>query len=213
MAGAMKAKPINYDKFANVDEYEEERKQYFKQQAADVRELERDRKLRENAQGSKITNASPNCGRTAICTVKCDGVTLKLTLKQKLLDRPFITALIAPFLGAFNKKRPDAEPLTMESLAGIVVDGVPMTDVSASIEKRARDVMIDQTGGIHGDNVFISTWHDPFKPAEGAMWRTEHEVTLLLAASGVPALADNSVAAAEDPVEEEDEMPPLEENA
>ena len=95
------------DAFANLDEFEDERKEIQRENNAHIRRMEHERLMRDNAQGSKKATATAGGGRTAIATVTCDAITLKLTLKSKLLERPFETALIKPFLGAFNKKRPD----------------------------------------------------------------------------------------------------------
>ena len=87
------------DAFANLDEFEDERKEIERENAAHIRRMEHERTMRDNAQGSKKATTETS-GRTAIATVTCDGITLKLTLKAKLLERPFETALVKPFLGA-----------------------------------------------------------------------------------------------------------------
>ena len=43
--------------------------------------------------------------RKVACIVKLEGVTLKLTLSAKLLEKPLDKAVITPFLGAYNKKK------------------------------------------------------------------------------------------------------------
>jgi tetratricopeptide (TPR) repeat protein len=58
-----------------------------------------------------------------VARVSCDGVELKLTLTPKFLEKTLAAALIGPFLGAFNKKRPDKPPVTVEELRRVEVNG------------------------------------------------------------------------------------------
>ena len=153
------------DAFANLDEFEDERKEIERENAAHIRRMEHERTMRDNAQGSKKATTETS-GRTAIATVTCDGITLKLTLKAKLLERPFETALVKPFLGAFNKKRqkdkPDAADVTEKDLDSLVVDGleVPWPGVE-TIEKalklQAASILHDTTRGAKDQQRFVET--------------------------------------------------------
>ena len=55
-----------------------------------------------------------------IAHVSCGSVTLKLTLNAKILAKSLKDGCITPFLGAYNKKYPDAEPLTADALCRLV---------------------------------------------------------------------------------------------
>ena len=182
---------VNYSKFDRVDEFEDERKQYFKEEDAKIRAQERERKEREAAQGSKRAVVE-HSGRTAICMVECDGVKLKLTLRQKFLERPLGTAVIEPFLKAFNKKRPDAPPVESTDLAGLVVDGDPSSDVALTLGVMAKQALLDRTRGQNDNGAFVETYHESWKPTAGICWLTEHEIKLLLSSS---ALGDSAAAA------------------
>ena len=181
-------KGVDYSKFDLVDEFEEERKQLWKEEDAKIRAQERERKEREALQGSKKAVAEEG-GRTAVCTVKCDSVTLKLTLKQKFLERPLSASLVEPFLKAFNKKRPDAPAVTPADLAGIVIDGSAVGDVAVALSTLAKQILLDRSRGANDSNAFVATWHESWKPAAGICWQTEHEVTLLLSAAALGSTA------------------------
>ena len=58
-----------------------------------------------------------------VCHTRCSGIELKITLTQKFLTRSLRDALIIPFLGAYNKKRPDEPPLMPEDVYALV-DGL-----------------------------------------------------------------------------------------
>ena len=55
-------------------------------------------------------------------TITLESVSLKLTLTQKFLDRPFANSVVEPFLNAFNKKRPDCPPITPDDLEAVFID-------------------------------------------------------------------------------------------
>merc|ERR1740130_45386 len=116
---------VDYSRFDKVDEFEEERRAFIKEDTYKYRAQEQERKALNEAQGSKKPMVGG--GRTAVCTVDCNGITLKLTLKAKLLERPLRISLVEPFLGAFNKKRQKSEPgaraVSASDLASIHIDG------------------------------------------------------------------------------------------
>ena len=62
--------------------------------------------------------------------VACDGVKLKLTCTAELLSKPFVECIVAPFLGAYNKKRGTA--IKPVALAKVEVDGAAVSDLSLS---------------------------------------------------------------------------------
>ena len=62
--------------------------------------------------------------------VVCDGVKLKLTCTAELLSKPFAECIVAPFLGAFNKKR--GTTFSPAALAKVEVDGAAVSDLSLS---------------------------------------------------------------------------------
>lgn len=47
-----------------------------------------------------------------VCRTVCGAIELNVTLADKQLAKPLTDALLTPFLGAYNKKRPGEEPLT-----------------------------------------------------------------------------------------------------
>ena len=51
-----------------------------------------------------------------VCRTICGGIELNVTLAAKQLAKPLTDALLTPFLGAYNKKRPGEEPLTAAAL-------------------------------------------------------------------------------------------------
>ena len=67
-----------------------------------------------------------------VCTVRCNAVTLKLTLTAKLLSRSFTDALLTPFLGAYNKKKTSS--LTTSDLTDVQVDGVSVDVAQPTVE-------------------------------------------------------------------------------
>ena len=78
--------------------------------------------------------------RRAKCTVVCEGVTMKLTLTEKFLQRTVAAALVEPYLSAFNKKRGDGvRPAAAEDIAEMLVDGKSAVD---KMEVRAMDVFL-----------------------------------------------------------------------
>lgn len=174
---------LDYSKFDRVDEFAEERKDMVVDEVLKVRRFERERKLREEAQGSKKANA-PEGGRRATCTVSCDGVTLKLTLSAKLLERSLAGSLVDPFLKAFSKKRADQPAVTSADVVGATVDGREITDLSKALQQRASDVLLDSTLRESDPTTMVSRFHEPWQPAAGAMWDTTHTVTLQLANAG-----------------------------
>ena len=48
-----------------------------------------------------------------VCRTVCGSVELNITLTAKFLAKPLKDALLTPFLGAYNKKKPDEPPLTV----------------------------------------------------------------------------------------------------
>ena len=126
LAGVMPLGLDMYSRFDQVDEFEDERKASAKEYRKNFRQAEREQKHREEVQGSKKQNAEGG-GRTAICTVKCEGVVLKLTLTPKFLQRTFMAALVEPYFKAFNKKRqkldPDAPFSSAADLESLEIDG------------------------------------------------------------------------------------------
>ena len=72
-------------------------------------------------------------GRYVDCKVACEAVTLKLSFQPKHLEKPFVEALLKPFLKAFNKKRADKPVITVDDIASIVV-----TDEAGTREVRGR---------------------------------------------------------------------------
>ena len=66
-----------------------------------------------------------------IAHVSCGSVTLKLTLNAKILAKSLKDGCITPFLGAYNKKYPDAEPLTADALSRVEVDGIIIASIDA----------------------------------------------------------------------------------
>ena len=62
--------------------------------------------------------------------VRCGDVELKLTLTAKQLDRPFDTAVIAPFLKAYSKKVGALEPVTLAQVSVVRVDDEQIGDLS-----------------------------------------------------------------------------------
>ena len=76
--------------------------------------------------------------RKAKCTTVCEGVSLKITLTEKFLVRTFESALIAPYLTAFNKKRTDEAPVAPSDVAEVTVDG---KSVIEKMQVRAMDVL------------------------------------------------------------------------
>ena len=76
--------------------------------------------------------------RKAKCTTVCEGVSLKITLTEKFLVRTFESALIAPYLTAFNKKRTDEAPVAPSDVADVTVDG---KSVIEKMQVRAMDVL------------------------------------------------------------------------
>lgn len=181
-----KPKGVDYSRWDRVDEFAEERREAIKAEEAKIRRQERERKEREAAQGSKKAVGDYG-GRTAVCTVRCDNVTLKLTLKDKFLDRPFGTAVVEPFLKAFNKKREkvEAPPVALSQLAGLVVDGSAHADLARALGTTTKHVILDTTKGANDESAFVSTFHESWKPATGVCWDTTHEVTLLLGAAAL----------------------------
>ena len=69
--------------------------------------------------------------RKVIAVVKCTTIELKLTLTAKVLAKPLEAAAITPFLGAYNKKKPDEPPVTASALVCVTVDGVLVPDIQA----------------------------------------------------------------------------------
>ena len=59
--------------------------------------------------------------RKVACIVKLEGVTLKLTLSAKLLEKPLDKAVITPFLGAYNKKK--STQVAADALECVTIDG------------------------------------------------------------------------------------------
>ena len=62
--------------------------------------------------------------------VRCGDVELKLTLTAKQLDRPFDTAVIAPFLKAYSKKVGALEPVSLAQVSVVRVDDEQIGDLS-----------------------------------------------------------------------------------
>ena len=58
-----------------------------------------------------------------VCRVSCLSVELKLTLGPKLLARPFVDAVVTPFLKAYNNKNPGDPPLMVGQLRRVQIDG------------------------------------------------------------------------------------------
>ena len=73
--------------------------------------------------------------RKVVAVVKCTTVELKLTLNAKTLAKPLADACITPFLGVYNKKKPDETPVTAEALVAVTVDGQLVTDIKAIADK------------------------------------------------------------------------------
>jgi hypothetical protein len=165
----------DYSKFDKVDEFEDERKEYVKEQWSKYKEAERERKIRENTAGSKPVRQVRG-GRTAVCSVACAGVTFKLTLSPKLLDRPFADSLVAPFLAAFNKKR-NAE-LEVDDIEMITLEGKDIPHWKEALHFVAKDVVPDYTNQVHDPNVTWSNWHPSFEPPESPKWRTQHAIEI-----------------------------------
>jgi hypothetical protein len=118
------------EKFDQVDEFLDEKKDYVKKYIREQRAKDAELKMQEDWLGitgkKQAANRSSNFvqkARKVKVTVTLDTVTLKLTLTQKFLDRPFSNSVVEPFLNAFNKKRPDEPPVTPDSLESIVIQG------------------------------------------------------------------------------------------
>ena len=62
--------------------------------------------------------------------VSCDGIKLKLTCTPELLKKPFEECLVAPFLGAFNKKR--GTSFTPAQLPKVEIEGQLVKDIGLS---------------------------------------------------------------------------------
>ena len=71
-----------------------------------------------------------NSSVTTPVIVACDGVKLKLSCTTELLTKPFSDCIVAPFLGAFNKKRETA--YAPHELERVEVDGQIVSDLSLS---------------------------------------------------------------------------------
>jgi hypothetical protein len=56
-------------------------------------------------------------------------VTLKMTLTPKFLGRPLVDAVVAPFLGAYNKKV--GSSYDKDDVLLVVCDGVALEDIAA----------------------------------------------------------------------------------
>ena len=80
--------------------------------------------------------SDPAKPKKVICRVVCDGVELKLTLTPKFLEKTLVDALINPYLGVFNKKRPDDPPVTADSLKRVEVNAK-----AVAIDSIAKDVL------------------------------------------------------------------------
>ena len=68
---------------------------------------------------------------SSIAHVSCGSVTRKLTLNAKILAKSLKDGCITPFLVAYNKKYPDAEPLTADALSRVEVDGIIIASIDA----------------------------------------------------------------------------------
>lgn len=123
-----------YDRFDKVDEYEFERADYFKSER-----FEKDKKDFEEGRQEWIADQVSNA-RRVVCTVTCDGVTLKLTLGQKLLLKQFLSSVVEPFLKAFNKKRPEAPAVDPSGLASVLLDGKPVDPTWRTTDLLVKDV-------------------------------------------------------------------------
>ena len=69
--------------------------------------------------------------------VTCGDVTLKLTLSEKLLARPFADAVLSPFLKAYGKKTGVA--VAVDDVNAVLVDGNRVDDAVLSV---AHDVVL-----------------------------------------------------------------------
>ena len=70
--------------------------------------------------------------RKVVCRVALGAITLKLTLTPKVLAKPLGAAVLTPFLGAYNKKTPDAT-VRVANLECIKIDGAVVAHNDDSI--------------------------------------------------------------------------------
>ena len=198
------AMPLDYSKFDKVDEFEDERKELYKEELRKYKAADRERRFLESVQGSK--KPLPG-GRYIAVKVTCGEVTLKLSFKPEHLTKPFVTMLVKPFLKAYNKKRPNDPDLAEEDVTGLVISDETGTRdyrtkeaVDLRLNAKIGDILTDYKGSMH-DSVRWSDYHDSYAPPQGMVWDTEHNVTLIVDGSasaddldaGGLSLEDNSV--------------------
>lgn len=130
-----------YDKWDSIDPLLEEKEDYIKDYVRNHNRKAKEFHEREEFLGIKTRKGAADSSdrfcqtvRKPVAVVTCGTTKLKLTITQKFLDRPFVAAVIEPFLGAYNKKRPDETPLTFADLAGVRIDekAVDNVDVRCS---------------------------------------------------------------------------------
>lgn len=79
--------------------------------------------------------------------VSCRGTELKLTAKAKALGKPFLKAIVEPFLSVFNKKLRAADQVVPLGLEAVFVEGRLVRDIDASVgsilPRAARSVNVE----------------------------------------------------------------------
>ena len=80
--------------------------------------------------------------------VKSNGVDLKLHLNDKWMSRPFRDAVLAPFIKAYNKKRPEVQVLPREMPAGSCVRASRTCEVEHGCALKLGAVAADEVHGI-----------------------------------------------------------------
>ena len=94
------------------------------------------------AQAPPATSSTPSAyTHKVVCIVHLSDIKLKLTLTEKLVERPLADAVIRPFLGAYNRKAisnaPDLGPfpadITLEMIDRAVLDGAE--ELSPTLER------------------------------------------------------------------------------
>jgi hypothetical protein len=154
----IKARPELNGLAGNVESYNQETGRYnvkiFRIQSAEVMALKPDNLKKTGAakggddplEDDDVTYEAPpdlEMVDARHVRVECNGNRLKLTLKQKLLKRPFGDVVLLPFLSAYSKKLGRAELITPDLVETVLVDDVELADFSlpASIVLLAKETV------------------------------------------------------------------------
>lgn len=174
--------PIDYSKFDKVDEFDEERRELYKEELRKYKAADRERRFLESVQGSK--KPLPG-GRYMAVKVTCGKINLKLSFKPEHLTKPFVMMLVQPFLKAYNQKRSGVKALTTDDLVGMLISdetGTREHKTKDSLDfwfnSKIGDVLTDYKGSMH-DSVRWNDYHNSYAPTQGLVWDTEHSVTLI----------------------------------